>query len=165
MSAENSADASQRPDSPGVRLMPPLVFYPCVLLGPALGFLLPEPAIPLPSAACAILEIALFAGGFIFMMWGHNRFTSLGVNVKTVLPASRLVTGGAYRHSRNPMYVGMIALLAGAGAAPGGLWGLSGALVMALYLALVVVPREERYLLRTFGEEYEAYRRAVRRWL
>lgn len=157
--------ASQRPDSPGVRFMPPFVFYPCILMGPALGFLLPEPAIPLPPTVCAILGIALFAGGFVFMMWGHNRFTSLGVNVKTVLPASMLVTGGAYRYSRNPMYVGMVALLAGAGAVPGGLWGLLGALVMALYLTLVVVPREESYLRRAFGAEYETYLRAVRRWL
>jgi protein-S-isoprenylcysteine O-methyltransferase Ste14 len=39
------------------------------------------------------------------------------------------------------------------------------AVPMFLYLNWYVIRREEKYLVRAFGEEYEAYRRRVRRWL
>ena len=99
------------------------------------------------------------------MMWGHGQFKALGVNVKTVLPASHLVADGAYRFSRNPMYVGFIAMLAGLGIAVASVWLCAMCLPFFAYFSLYVIPREEAYLARRFGAEYAAYRAKVRRWL
>jgi protein-S-isoprenylcysteine O-methyltransferase Ste14 len=42
---------------------------------------------------------------------------------------------------------------------------LLGAVVMLLYLDRYVIPREEAYLGRAFGENYRAYRAKTRRWI
>lgn len=151
-------------DSPGVALMPPRVFMLCLAAGCLLEFAYPW-RLSLPFSAHLLLGPVLVAGGFWFMMWGHGRFKILGVNVKTNLPASLLVQEGAYRYSSNPMYVGFLALLAGIGLIAGSAWIVLAALPLAAYLEYYVTPREEAYLHRAFGREYDAYRRTVRRWL
>lgn len=80
-------------------------------------------------------------------------------------PPRRLVTRGPYRFVRNPMYSGAVLALGGAA-----LFYRSAllALYAALFLLvahLFVVFYEEPILRRSFGEEYEAYCRSVRRWL
>jgi protein-S-isoprenylcysteine O-methyltransferase Ste14 len=123
----------------------------------------PVRLLPQPTGLYAGLAVASI--GFLFMGWGHRRFTTLGVSVKTMLPASQLVTKGAYRFSRNPMYVGFVSILAGAGLAAGSVPMLLSAIPMFLYLDWYVIPHEERYLARAFGEDYKAYCKRVRRWL
>lgn len=165
-----SSDTASRPfdaqseDSPNVVIMPPSIFLACLLAGIALEAMLP-PACGELSWRLILSGGALFVAGFAFMMWGHGRFKTLGVNVKTVLPASRLVTDGAYHISRNPMYVGFLAMLAGMGLAVASVWLCAMCLPFFFYFSLYVIPREEAYLARHFGEEYAAYRAKVRRWL
>lgn len=79
-------------------------------------------------------------------------------------PPRRLVVRGPYRLVRNPMYLGAGLALTGAA-----LVYRSAALVAytaALFVVthLFVVLYEEPALGRTFGEEYQAYCRRVRRW-
>ena len=95
----------------------------------------------------------------------HGRFQVLEVNVPTNMPASRLVTEGAHGYSRNPMYVGFVAILVGFGVALNSVWMGLSFLPMLLYLSFYVIPREEAYLTRAFGEEYALYQKTVRRWL
>jgi protein-S-isoprenylcysteine O-methyltransferase Ste14 len=45
------------------------------------------------------------------------------------------------------------------------LWLLITLVPATALMAFVVIPREERYLVRRFPSEYPAYRAAVRRWL
>ena len=152
-------------DSPRVGLMPPKVFWLCLLAGLLLSWVFPWRMNLLSEAWLIACGVGLILAGFGFMMWGHGIFRGLGVNVPTNLPASELVSRGAYRFSRNPMYVGFVAILLGIGLAVGSYWMLLSGLPMALYLALYVVPREEAYLTRAFGDDFLTYRRAVRRWL
>ncbi len=79
-------------------------------------------------------------------------------------PPRRLVVQGPYRFVRNPMYIGAGLALAGGAlfyeSLP--LWGY----VVLFFLAthLFVMWYEEPALRRTFGQEYAAYCRRVRRW-
>ncbi len=156
--------ASGHEDSPKVVVMPPLIYFLCLLA--ALGLeLFASVRVPLPSALRLFLGLLLAGGGFWFMMQGHYRFKAQGVSKRTDKPAALLVSGGAFRLSRNPMYVGMVTFLFGVGLATGSLWIMLAALVFFVYLVVYVVPREERYLIRAFGEEYASYCRSVRRWL
>lgn len=72
---------------------------------------------------------------------------------------------GPYRFSRNPMYVGWTLLIIGFGLLMGSWWLLGAAISAAVVTHYRVVPGEEKFLLTRFGQEYEAYRRAVPRWL
>lgn len=81
----------------------------------------------------------------------------------SILPESRrLVTGGPYGLSRNPMYLGEI--VAWSAYLPGIGWAGVVVLAASLALQLVRVRAEERALGQTFGETYACYRRRVRRW-
>jgi protein-S-isoprenylcysteine O-methyltransferase Ste14 len=78
---------------------------------------------------------------------------------------TRLVCHGPYRYTRNPDYIGQLALYIGLALALNSLWPLIG---LPMLLALIhwgVVLREERYLESKFGQEYREYTARVRRWL
>jgi protein-S-isoprenylcysteine O-methyltransferase Ste14 len=76
----------------------------------------------------------------------------------------QLVTRGAYRLSRNPMYLGWSALHLGAGLLARSRW-LLASLPAAWVAVHRQVLREERVLADTFGSAYEAYRGSVPRYL
>ncbi len=78
--------------------------------------------------------------------------------------AEDLVTEGVYAHTRNPMYVGNMLIVAGIGLAANS-WSC---LVLAASLAALVyeaiVRAEERFLRSKFGHVYDTYALAVPRW-
>ncbi len=82
-----------------------------------------------------------------------------------VAPPTRLVVGGAFRFVRNPGYIGAVSAIAGQGLLFGSAPVLIYAAVMALAFHLFVIGYEEPTLRRTFGTDYEAYFRRVRRWV
>nr|MBA2578847.1 isoprenylcysteine carboxylmethyltransferase family protein [Euzebyaceae bacterium] len=80
-------------------------------------------------------------------------------------PTTALVAAGPYRFTRNPMYLGLSAGTAGVALITGNPWVLA-LLVPAVGVADAAFIRpEERYLERTFGDAYRAYRTRVRRWI
>jgi protein-S-isoprenylcysteine O-methyltransferase Ste14 len=96
---------------------------------------------------------------FIRTMRGAD--TTLALNK----PVYSLVQDGPFRYSRNPGYLSLAMIYAGIAILRNALWP-----ILLLPLVLVVtqrelIEREERYLERTFGEEYLAYKRRVRRWV
>ena len=76
-----------------------------------------------------------------------------------------LVTEGMYRYSRNPMYLGLL-LLTISSTIWFGTW--FGIIINILFIFLInflqIIPEEEA-LLEIFGEEYEEYKKNVRRWI
>jgi protein-S-isoprenylcysteine O-methyltransferase Ste14 len=79
-------------------------------------------------------------------------------------PPRRLVVLGPYRFVRNPMYWGAGILLCGAALYYRSLALLGYALLLFGAAHVFVVLYEEPTLRRTFGADYEAYCRDVRRW-
>jgi protein-S-isoprenylcysteine O-methyltransferase Ste14 len=113
--------------------------------------------VSLALAALAGLCIAMAVAGFV-----RARTT---VDPRHPERSEVLVTGGVYRLSRNPMYLGSALLLAA--------WGayLANALAWAMPLLFVAwvtwfqIRPEERALQARFGDAYARYRRMVRRWI
>jgi protein-S-isoprenylcysteine O-methyltransferase Ste14 len=104
-----------------------------------------------------VIGIAIFAAG-LWMQWRGR--TDLGSNL-TPTGVSRegatLVTYGAYRYIRNPIYAGFwLQAIAQALLLHNWIAGLAG-LVLLLPIYLYRVPREEQNLLKRFGEEYRLY--------
>ena len=99
------------------------------------------------------------------MLWGLISFVRARTAVMPHLPASRLVTAGPYRFTRNPMYLGITLAYAGLALLIDTAWPLLLLPAVLALLMVVVVRREERYLERAFGDAYRAYRDRVRRWI
>ena len=78
--------------------------------------------------------------------------------------ADKLVTGGMFAHSRNPLYVGNLLILAGLFVIHNHplVYLLGAAFYLSAYYAIVVA--EEDYLRNKFGAEFDAYSQQVPRW-
>jgi protein-S-isoprenylcysteine O-methyltransferase Ste14 len=147
------------------RVPPPLV----ALLTAAIMWAIARgaPAMQIDSTLRLALVGVLATLGGIFALSGFRAFgqaktTVDPINIEAV---SALVTSGIYRYTRNPMYVGLTALLLAWAVYLAVLWAFLGPLAFVLYMTRFQIIPEERVLLEKFGTAYTAYRRQVRRWL
>jgi protein-S-isoprenylcysteine O-methyltransferase Ste14 len=149
-------------DTPRVRFPPPLVFALAVLGGWWLDRRSPWPIDG--GIGRAVAAWALF-GVFLYLISNAARhFIRNRTSILPMRAASALVLDGPYRFTRNPMYLGM-ALLTIAFALWLNTWWILALLVPALLIInRCVIAREEAYLRRRFGAEYDAYMKRVRRW-
>ena len=121
---------------------------------------------PLPFWAPArVVGALLIVAGLAVTIQAFARFVVEGFGTPMPIAApTHLVVGGAYRYVRNPMYVALIAVIAGQALLLGQLGLLLYAVVVWLAPAAFVHWHEEPALARRFGAEYEAYRQAVPAW-
>jgi protein-S-isoprenylcysteine O-methyltransferase Ste14 len=118
--------------------------------------------VPVPLV---VAGIALTAAGVAVMLHAFARFVAEGAGTPApVAPTERLVVGGLYRYVRNPMYLAVGATIAGQGLILGAPELLLYALAFGAVVWAFVHFYEEPTLTRTYGAEYEAYRRAVPGW-
>src|SRR4051794_30180159 len=112
-----------------------------------------------------VVGAALLAAGLAFLAHTVIRFAIEGLGTPSpVAPTEKLVIGGAYRYLRNPMYVALIAGIMGQAAILGRPVVLAYAGIFLLVVASFVRFYEEPTLSRSYGEQYAAYRNAVRGW-
>jgi protein-S-isoprenylcysteine O-methyltransferase Ste14 len=116
--------------------------------------------------ALVLVGALLVTAGVAGVAWTATLFARVGRGtIAPWDPTSRLVVLGPYRHVRNPMISGVLAILLGEAAifasVPLLLWFAGVFAVNALYLPLV----EEPGLRKRFGADYDAYRANVPRWL
>lgn len=79
--------------------------------------------------------------------------------------ASRLVTGGVFAHSRNPIYIGDVLLLAAWALWLGNVVAAPLPALFVLWMGQLQIPAEEAALRARFGADYERYCARVRRWV
>ena len=108
--------------------------------------------------------VGIVAGSAI-ALWGLGTMARVRTGILLQQPASRLVTFGPYRWTRNPQYVGFVAIYFGLSILANTLWPLVVLPVVIALLITIVIAREERYLHGVFGPEYATYCRRVKRWL
>ena len=160
------APAARRLPHPGVRFPPPTVFVVAFFAGWLLHREWPIPLVPGGRRPIGVgAGWALVAIGLGFTAWGLVTFFRHRTAIMPHQPASRLVDGGPYRYSRNPMYVGMTTAYLGGVLVTNMLWPLLLLPLSLAALTIFVIRREERYLGDAFGDEYAAYRSRTRRWL
>ena len=157
--------SGDKPDHAGIRIPPPLIFLGLVVIGPLLDRLLGLAPLEIARSAQIVLVLVLFAGGLAIVLAAMGRFARAGTRVEPWAPSSAIVSDGIYRHTRNPMYVGMALVMLGLALIIGSPMSLAMVGVALLIVDRFVIRREEAYLEAKFGEEYRAYRNRVRRWL
>ena len=114
-----------------------------------------------------VVASALFALGVLCAASAAVAFRRWNTTINPHKPeeSRSLVRSGPFRFTRNPMYLGLLTVLLGWAAWLGAPWSLLGPVVFFLYIQRFQIAPEERVLVEKFGEEYQQYRRAVRRWL
>lgn len=144
--------------------MPPLIYLISVLAGVVASWLFGGTIAGGSSfllLAGGVLLVAGLAGSLrfvrVFQQMGQDR------NPRTATP--RLAVDGIYGVSRNPAYVSITAIQIGLALLLDNPWILAALLPALVVMHYGVILREEAYLERTFGEEYQSYKARVRRWL
>jgi protein-S-isoprenylcysteine O-methyltransferase Ste14 len=144
---------------------PPVVFATTFLAGWAVDRLDGSSPAWIRTAAAHQVGLALLVGGAVVAAACVRLFVSRRTTVNPAGRPAQLVSSGAYACSRNPMYVCLTVIYAGAALALGQVWSL---ILLPLPWAaanFIVIPYEEARLRETFGEAYADYCRRVRRWL
>jgi protein-S-isoprenylcysteine O-methyltransferase Ste14 len=147
------------------RIPPPALV---LIIAPAMwGVSFLQSPIPIEPRLHLALTMAVGAFALTFGWTGIRAFRRARTTINPVQidQASRVVTGGIYGITRNPMYVGLTGLLT--------MWAVHlavplamiGPVSFAVFIHFFQILPEERVMSARFGGEYEAYRRSVRRWL
>ena len=143
--------------------------YPPVwlLLGLIAIFMLDEfyPIAQFTSLAAQVAGGVIIVIGLLLLVLANGLFVRAGTDVIPFRNVSKLVTGGVYRYTRNPMYLGMVAVLLGCAVTVGAVSALAVPLLFAAIVESRFIRPEEQMLRGLFPEEYPAYCARVRRWL
>lgn len=121
---------------------------------------------PIAWGPAQVLALALGGLGLGVYLWCLWDFATVGrATPAPIHPPRTLVVRGLYRYVRNPMYLGVLLVLAGQviffASRPLLLYTLAWLAVVHLFVVLY----EEPALTRRFDGSYEQYRGAVRRWI
>jgi len=144
-------------------LLPPTYLLGAMALMAGLHFAWPvAKLVPSPWRYLGLVPLAL---GVLLNLWCDRLFHHARTTVDPFEQPSSLITGGPFRISRHPMYLGMVTLLAGLGVLLGTLSAFLVVPVFALAMDRVFIRTEEQAMEKTFGEEYREYRKRVRRWI
>lgn len=150
---------------PGVYIPPPL-FYVLIFIGAVLL----QKNIPindsiLHSLMAKAIAMLLFIAALFFLLRSLRQFFITKNTVILFKPASSLQTTGIYAITRNPMYVGLAIVYLGVTVFIGNWWNIILFPILIFIVQQYIIKREESYLAIEFGQEYEVYKKNVRRWL
>jgi protein-S-isoprenylcysteine O-methyltransferase Ste14 len=142
-----------------------------------------------------IIFCSMFAGALIeyFFLWGSGLPVSMSIRIfvgvaavsigiglvitsrlelkranqptEPGVPTTELVTTGIFSHTRNPLYLGLVILLAGLGLCLNYIAWIFLSAIAAIVIHFVLVIPEEEYLISKFGSEYQSYMSDVPRWM
>ncbi len=115
----------------------------------------------LPRGAARGLGWMLLGGGAVLNGWFLKTMRDAEAPIRTDKPVPRLTTEGPFRYSRNPSYLALAAIHAGIAVLRNSLWVMLLLPLVVYVIQHEVIGREERYLERTFGEEYLDYKGRV----
>ncbi len=150
---------------PGVYI-PPLLFY--VLIFIAAVFI--QKRIPLSdtlfhSLAIKVVGVIFLIVALFFLVRSLRQFFLTKNTLILIKPASSLQTTGIYGITRNPMYVGLAIVYLGITCFIGNWWNIILFPLLFLIVQEYIIKREDKYLEFEFGQQYDDYKRIVRRWL
>ena len=150
-------------DNPGIKVPPPLIYLLPLLSGLLLDRKFHVPF--LPRSLARSLGWSLLGSGLALSEWFRRTMRDADAPRRTDRPVPKLTTDGPFRYTRNPGYLCLAMIYAGIAVLRNALWAILPLPVVLMVIQREVIGREERYLERTFGEEYLSYKANVRRWV
>jgi protein-S-isoprenylcysteine O-methyltransferase Ste14 len=155
---------TSKTDAPTFRIWPPVALGVPLVLGAMLTAAVGAPVTigyRVAQSAGAVL-VSMFA------IWNGWTLSVMATHRTAILPGGAtnvVLRSGPFRVSRNPLYLGLIALDVGLALLMPSVWALVFVPAGIAALRWGAIGPEEQYLAAKFGAEYEAYRTKVRRWL
>ncbi len=147
----------------GIRLTPDLP--PVWLLASwAVGWALAR-WLPLARYDAGAWTWAPVAAGLALIGWAAVQFARADTPIEAGAAPSALLTGGPFRFTRSPIYLGFALILAGLCLRLGAVSALLPAAVYPLLLDRRFARAEERRLAEAFGDAARDWQRRVPRWL
>lgn len=145
------------------KIMPTAWLLVAILLMVALRLALPAPAIvPRPWHLLGLVPLVL---GVAINLIADGAFRQAATTVKPYEDPSALIETGAFRVSRNPMYLGFVGILLGVALLLRTLAPFVVVVAFAILMDRGYIAVEERMLAARFGSRWDAYRRVTRRWV
>ncbi len=132
---------------------------------------------PVPLIAAALIlaktSFTSWCAGVLLMLMGEGvrfwgaAYTGCSGRITIQAGGDRLITEGPFAHVRNPLYCGNFLLWCGFLIAS---WAWMPWMALILFFFFFfqysrIVGLEEEYLSKKFASSYEAYRKAVSRWI
>ena len=143
--------------------LPPTYYFIYAIIEIPLHFLVPiKKFIPFPYD---LIGIPLILVGFWLNIWTDQIFKKLETTVKPFEKPSAFISEGPFKISRHPMYLGMFLALLGEAVILGSVIAFLIPLAWITTIEAIFIPTEERSMQDIFGNEYQEYRKKVRRWL
>jgi protein-S-isoprenylcysteine O-methyltransferase Ste14 len=130
-----------------------------LLLSAAVGEPVPWPEQRVGAAVLLLLAFAVWNG------WSLVLFHRHATGLLPGQPTTELLVRGPFAVSRNPLYIGLVALYVGIALAVPSFWALLLLPAGVVALRKGSIEPEEAYLLERFGPAYEEYCSRVPRWL
>jgi len=152
-------------DHPGVYPPPPLFYVLIFMISIYVQQQYPLPFLFLDTDVALVSGMISVLAGVTIVLPALIRFLKTKNTLITIRPASSLQTSGIYSLTRNPMYLGLLMIYIGIGFLKGNLWTFMFIPLVILVVTSFVIVHEEKYLSRTFGNDYIEYKRKVRRWI
>lgn len=145
---------------------PPVIYLIALIAAIAL-----QSAYPLPWLLGLLAELLLVIGGIVVLaaiaLW-ITAFRAMKAARTTLNPRGvpeKLLTGGAFAISRNPIYLANTLLLIGIGLFVGSVWFILAAFLAAFATQKLAIEHEEKVLAGRFGKRFHDYAKRVRRWI
>jgi len=152
-------------DSAKVKTIPPLIPLFFITVSWLLDKYLYHLGLPLEPGiqkyiAYGLIVIATILFGFSLYFFAKTR-----QNPEPHTPTNALYTGGVYRFTRNPIYLGFLISQIVVAVHLDNLYVILTLPLVWWFLVKWIIEPEEEYLEKLFGQQYLDYKKKVRRWI
>ncbi|GAC18354.1 methyltransferase family protein [Paraglaciecola arctica] len=147
-----------------LKIHPPIILLLTIILVYGCSHYLP--LLAFPSILFGLHWYLVVAGVLVSLagIWEFRKAKTT-IDPKSPHKARCLVSGGIYRLTRNPMYLGMQLIIIAAIFKFGNYYGFIALPCFIFYITQFQIKPEERIIEGIFGEEYLQYKKQVRRWI
>ena len=146
-----------------LKIIPPIYLFSAIAMIVLLHFLFPgTKVLALPWNLLGVFPLSF---GIIINLSADRAFKENKTSVRPLEKSDRLITTGAFRISRHPMYLGFAGILLGIAMLMGSLTPYLVFPAFLIFMDAVFIRHEEKELEKTFGEAWLQYRKMSRRCL
>ena len=109
----------------------------------------------------------MLLSGFFILLSAVRLFRKDKTTVNPLSPeqATKLVTDGIFKYSRNPMYLGMAFVLGSIAVFFNLIGGIFLIALFCVYITKFQIIPEERAMMNLFAQDFDEYKKVTRRWI